>query len=482
MGLSASQARLLTITARLTSNEYESQQVSNAKMRLAIQSQQASSDYIAALNSTQYMFTTYDAQGDAINTALTANVLYQYADMKNQYVLSNAAGQALLLSEDYKNYEKAANLDAFLENYGVTKVFRTKSMEENYNKLHNRETSDYPAIYDKWEELIIAARQKDDYEERYTSLEMKAETKDGVTTYIEEINTNNHYGPCSSEEAYKYVSYGAYIDYNVAEKRYKENYFESLNDESTPGIVQKKIYDDYVNAKQKLMDVATYQSWINSKAMEDAQNVEVTLNGETVKLSDAITEYYEILDGFTKEAEDLGCTTLEQTYTYSDEDKAKWYTNLWYRLNGESSEKNPTAKNYALLDNKLAASEGWIRDALKQGVISIEAASNEKAENILQNQIETLADDLKVNLRGITWTTKVQSSCNDITQTDNENAIAKAEAEYERKNNEISVKDLKYQNRIKTLDIEHTTLEKSYESVKAALDKNVSNSFKTFNS
>ena len=55
MGLSSSQGRLLSITARLTSNEYESQQISNAKMRLATQSQAASDDYINALNSLQLM-------------------------------------------------------------------------------------------------------------------------------------------------------------------------------------------------------------------------------------------------------------------------------------------------------------------------------------------------------------------------------------------------------------------------------------------
>ena len=35
MGLSSSQGRLLSITARLTSNEYESQQISNAKNEIS---------------------------------------------------------------------------------------------------------------------------------------------------------------------------------------------------------------------------------------------------------------------------------------------------------------------------------------------------------------------------------------------------------------------------------------------------------------
>ena len=83
MGISASQARLLTITARLTSNEYESQQISNAKMRLATQSEAASSEYIAALNSTQLQLMTYDTKDEATTTPLTANVLYHYSDLKN---------------------------------------------------------------------------------------------------------------------------------------------------------------------------------------------------------------------------------------------------------------------------------------------------------------------------------------------------------------------------------------------------------------
>ena len=50
MGMAASQARLLTITARLADNELRSQTINNAKMRLAAQSSQVSENYINALN------------------------------------------------------------------------------------------------------------------------------------------------------------------------------------------------------------------------------------------------------------------------------------------------------------------------------------------------------------------------------------------------------------------------------------------------
>ena len=56
MGLAASQARLLTITARLADNELRSQTINNAKMRLSTESSQASENYINALNNATLKF------------------------------------------------------------------------------------------------------------------------------------------------------------------------------------------------------------------------------------------------------------------------------------------------------------------------------------------------------------------------------------------------------------------------------------------
>ena len=65
MGLAASQARLLTITSRLSSNELKQQQIANTKMRLANDSDTISSEYSRALNNQTLKFDdvpmTYDA-------------------------------------------------------------------------------------------------------------------------------------------------------------------------------------------------------------------------------------------------------------------------------------------------------------------------------------------------------------------------------------------------------------------------------------
>ena len=50
MGMSASQARLLSITVRINDVEYKSQQISNTKLRLADEAEQLATNYTNALN------------------------------------------------------------------------------------------------------------------------------------------------------------------------------------------------------------------------------------------------------------------------------------------------------------------------------------------------------------------------------------------------------------------------------------------------
>ena len=82
--MAASQARLLTITARLNNIELQSQNISNAKIRLANATDQASDKYVKALNKTQYLFNTYNANGDIVSYDLSGAALTQYGELKNQ--------------------------------------------------------------------------------------------------------------------------------------------------------------------------------------------------------------------------------------------------------------------------------------------------------------------------------------------------------------------------------------------------------------
>ena len=150
MGLSASQARLLSITSRLSDNELRSQSITNAKSALSTKTSQASQEYLNSLNETKMLFSTYDESGNKVQTKLTGAALSQYAPLKNQYTLVNSDGQALVSELDATNYKDSANISEFLEKYGFSNVFEEKvSMVTNQGK-YAKANEEYEKLYQDW--------------------------------------------------------------------------------------------------------------------------------------------------------------------------------------------------------------------------------------------------------------------------------------------------------------------------------------------
>ncbi len=142
MGLAASQARLLTITARLADNELRSQTINNAKMRLATMSAQASDEYVSALNDAQMMFSNTTPDGLTQSQALSFNALTQYSPYNTQYGIINSAGQILVSEEDAKIFESCHNdLDAFLKAHNLE--WETTFFDEANGNLAQKVTTFY---------------------------------------------------------------------------------------------------------------------------------------------------------------------------------------------------------------------------------------------------------------------------------------------------------------------------------------------------
>lgn len=120
MGMAAGQARLLSITSRMSDNELRAQIINNNKMRLATQSSQVSEAYVTALNEAQMMFTNYDKDNNTSYQKLTYNALTAYNPYNNQYIVTNASGNVLLSEKDAVNYENAnGDVKKFLQAYGI---------------------------------------------------------------------------------------------------------------------------------------------------------------------------------------------------------------------------------------------------------------------------------------------------------------------------------------------------------------------------
>ena len=165
MGLSASQARLLSITQRLSDNELHSEILANSKMRLADESIIAKNNYLNALNSTKLQYTGFDGYGNANTVDLTFNSLMAYSEIKNQNILKNANGQVLISDTDAYNYETSANLYEFLNKYGLydsddyaDQLAAIAEWEQHYQ--------DYLLVHDNWQNVLMPQYYQDlaDYE------------------------------------------------------------------------------------------------------------------------------------------------------------------------------------------------------------------------------------------------------------------------------------------------------------------------------
>ena len=102
MGMSASQARLLSITARMNDVEYKSQNIDNIKIRLADESEQLAMKYTKALNKQKYQLRTW-SKGQEQRVDLNINNLW---NPDSRYRLQTTSGKMVLspsLANAYRN-------------------------------------------------------------------------------------------------------------------------------------------------------------------------------------------------------------------------------------------------------------------------------------------------------------------------------------------------------------------------------------------
>ena len=107
MGMAASQARLLTITARMHDVEYQAQSIQNAKIQLATKSDEVYQDYLEALDATT--LTVKDSNGNTISANFNNLFGIDSVDTKNKYTLMDEYGRIVVeddIAQGYNDYIK----------------------------------------------------------------------------------------------------------------------------------------------------------------------------------------------------------------------------------------------------------------------------------------------------------------------------------------------------------------------------------------
>ena len=456
MGMAASQARLLSITARLTNNENSGQSISYSKQRLADQTQQITNEYNEALNTTKLTVLTGFNGSDATYTDISYDTMTnkQMAANTKQYVVTDTKGR-ILVTEDIANaYKKSnGNYNQFLANISDKEggpytqsdlkvqdngTYNNADLIDASQKIHEAwdkyfasvgiECSDdeHKGIYDdgtyrfKWNN-VLDTNDKGEYLD-----------KDGKVITADEAKTKGY-----SSVGSGYASWAVLGDDGKPTGEYNPINYEGTTEES------RELFDYAMAITESFMRTEK-----NLKAEgKSAEMNEVfdpkkyTLNLDSSNKADLA--YYKNI--FSKMQSSGYFTYTNTPATAKDDPEHYKYASVGTGTAG-NVQKSP------LKDNTV------FEAALRDGSLRLEYYS-------------TTSKSFKT-------TTISEDNC--IQEVADERAITRAESKYNQDMADLENQDKKLDLELKKLDTEHSALQTEYDSVKNVVDKNVESSFKTF--
>ena len=537
MGLSASQARLLSITSRISDNELRSQTITTAKTSLANETTAASSAYMDALNSTELLYSTYDASGNKMTEKLTGVSLSQYGELKNQYGIINQHGQILVSELDAANYEASADMYEFLDKYGVLAPEGEWETIQVENPEWQVAWDEYNKEYDDWK-----AKEPDKNDEKYWTEQPATDSK----LYNDFISAVSQCGCWEGENtptSFLHVEHimAKMLDYDTDFTAYpgtdKEVTYHkvpidggqygqggSLTQSNTwtqasediMVEVRKKIknndkdpdlWQDIVNLYYEAVKTDGLLSQINSTdngapamseneirfAFFDADESD-GLDSIVERLKFAFTEKIFNEELYNQDyndwlAEEPPKPTVdyyidETVPTVENKDKGQWYINLWHRMNGPSQDKaGTTLEDGTVVEGGKTSSGLPLYKVLEDGLMDNAEWLQYALENgtVTLEKVEFVEDaEVGTGLSDCEWTSIVWSNASDISESQNEAAITLAEIQYEQALNDIQAKDKQYDNQLKILDTEHNALQTEYDSIKSIIEKTVERNLKLY--
>ena len=296
MGMAASQARLLTITARLADNELKSQTINNAKMRLATQSSQASENYINALNNATMKFSSYDLEGNALNQDLTFNALTAYSSYNTQYGLVNSSNQLLVSEAEAAMFENSkGNLNAYLKAHGL------EYTTTYFDKIGSFVNDKYPVPYNN-----ISTESLKRYYEEYGSYENSVERENYEISYSTFNYANSQLSIGSQSVLKSYLLY----EKNTPKVEFENGSYQigAINS----GLSIGNIYNTYSNAFTNSQNTYNIENLKNINAISDTTAAEIQALIKSISLDGTKLKYAE-------KNEPTVTTNEDQSITYTFE-------------------------------------------------------------------------------------------------------------------------------------------------------------------
>lgn len=492
--MAASQARLLSITARLTNNENTGQSISYSKQRLADQTQQITNEYNEALKTTKLTVLTGFNGAEATYTDISYNVMtsLQMAENTKQYIVTDTKGR-ILVSEDIADAYKASNgnYNQFLAKLGYSQSDITVQISSTDTEA-KAETEQ--KIHEAWDAYFATVGINLGDDEHDFGFGWKE-------TYVTggDINNQNDYA----------IGQG-YATYTKVQKDNNGNvvYNQATDEDGTPLYKMDSEGNYELDDAGNKIPIYDYSSPVYVQAKDEDGNLIFVDDGHGNRVPVYETEPINY-EGTTQESRDLYdyAMAITEAYLRTNDGKAaddptrfklEYDMNSNFAINSAANSDNASALQYYKNIFTKMQSSGYFTytntpaDAVNDpehyiyASVGTGTAGNVQKSPLYDNvTFEGALRDGTLRLEYFSTTDKKfvsttisEDTC--IQEVADERAIAAAESKYNQDMTDLENKDKKLDLELKKLDTEHSALQTEYDSVKNIVDKNVESSFKIF--
>ena len=435
MGMAASQARLLTITARMSDLEFKAQTLQNAKLQLATQSDQVYQNYLAALDATSLTLTYTTSSGQTGYQAATFNNLCSRNRLDSAdgtvYALRNKDGKLIVEDEIADAYEEFVNGPA---------ANRVASKDRDANSF---------------------------------AMFMMAQNAGGIYAAGMDYPGTNGNGICSN--GYLGVQQAEEIIYQNIKN--SDDYPQSTKDQ-LKSLHDKliEIIDRGFNADGTMGSIETYvENQLNDQNISN-DNIPPAIYHTNELNPEDYAEYNEILQAFKdllyQTAGDKILDKLTNTDPESDEteefdkDLFNYYANIFAQIMACGGCVSISDYNGSYGD--AASNSEWLQAQVECGNITIEAVKTRSRRSHIISSIDTVSVNSETSLSDMA-TSKLDNT-----------ALAKAEAKYDHDMKEINRKDKAFDLDLSKISSQREALKTEYDSVKKVVDENIKRTFGIF--
>lgn len=525
MGLAASQARLLMLTARKDDVEARLMAIANQKLSLSRQQAELSDAYSAALNAQTLCF---DATGEGSGSALTYDMLMGSSAFSNsdQYILTNASTNQVILNDEYlqalsltdKTYGTASDLGASAYDFAATMLGTTPEECEAVEKAAQASsssgssssgTTNKPSQSYNDFTVIRAAGLESAYNSNYTLLYSTGWKQDSdqnigssntssivsaFTSYLQGI-ANGLSGPLNSAIGFD-VSAGIGYAYNATLNKflYNVNDTNSMDGAEAPAGASLA----FANSGQL--------------GQNDSGNVDdygLTLSTNSIRVN-------QLRDGngrWSAKYEGIAYIDTKQVINtfldYFDQYCAQHFGGVVHSGNtvGGSSTSRSSAGGWTNAAADQAAEEAALAAQIAAQAAEAASSSGKTARSVTASQVEFYlniynevdkygwqaggnnSDGLQNQVMNGTVTVKkytaagfqtLSTSSSDGPFSYEDANTAAAEAEYSANKDRLDYKESQMDIQMNDLDTERSAITTEVESVQKIIDKNIESSFKIF--